>query len=240
MAVIEIENVVKVYDGGSVPVRALEQISLKIDAGEFVAVVGPSGSGKTTLLNIIGGLDQPTSGRVVVDGADLSAMPREKLTEFRLRHVGFVFQAYNLIPVLSARENVEFIMLLQGIGRQERQERVESLLRDVGLSERMESRPAELSGGQQQRVAVARALASHPSFVLADEPTANLDSATAESLMRLMEHLNHDHGMTFLFSTHDPRVIRRAHRIVTLEDGRIAADRKNREADEFTHEAAQP
>jgi putative ABC transport system ATP-binding protein len=240
MAVIELHDIVKVYDGGSIPVRALDHVTLAIGAGEFVSIVGPSGSGKTTLLNIIGGLDQPTEGRVVVAGADLSLMEPEKLTEFRLRHIGFVFQAYNLIPVLTARENVEFIMLLQGIPRRERQERVETLLGDVGLAERMESRPAELSGGQQQRVAVARALASHPSFVLADEPTANLDSATAESLMRLMEHLNHEHEMTFLFSTHDPRVIRRAHRIVTLEDGRITSDRENREADQFTHEAAQP
>jgi putative ABC transport system ATP-binding protein len=230
MAVIEARNLVKIYDGGGVPVRALDGVSLSIGAGEFVAIVGPSGSGKTTLLNMIGGLDQPTAGSVAVDGAELMSMGTEELTEFRLRRIGFVFQAYNLIPVLTARENVEFILLLQGVSREERRARAMELLGEVGLKERTNSRPAELSGGQQQRVAVARALASHPAFVLADEPTANLDSATAESLMRLMEELNRAQKMTFLFSTHDPRVIRRARRIITLEDGRLTADRENPEA----------
>lgn len=237
MAVIEVRNLVKVYDGGGIPVRALDGVSLSVGSGEFVAIVGPSGSGKTTLLNLIGGLDQPTGGSVHVDGSELTAMDGDALTEFRLRHIGFVFQAYNLIPVLTARENVEFILLLQGAAKEERSARAVELLTDVGLKERMESRPAELSGGQQQRVAVARALASHPAFVLADEPTANLDSATAESLMRLMEHLNHEHGMTFLFSTHDPRVIRRARRIVTLEDGRLASDGENPGAGQSTQDA---
>jgi putative ABC transport system ATP-binding protein len=240
MAVIETRDIVKIYNQGNVPVYALTGISLSIEKGEFVAVVGPSGSGKTTLLNIIGGLDQPTSGQVYVDDTDLSAMRAEELTEFRLRHIGFVFQAYNLVPVLTARENVEFIMLLQGIAKRERLARASALLDDVGLAGRMNSRPSELSGGQQQRVAVARALASHPTFVLADEPTANLDSVTAESLMRLMERLNHEHQMTFLFSTHDTRVIRRAHRIVTLEDGRVASDAQNPEASRFIRESRQP
>jgi putative ABC transport system ATP-binding protein len=240
MAVIEVHDIVKIYDQGSVPVRALGGVSLSIEKGEFVAVVGPSGSGKTTLLNIIGGLDQPASGQVSVDGTDLSRMRTEELTEFRLRHIGFVFQAFNLVPVLTARENVEFIMLLQGVGKRLRLERASALLTDVGLPERMESRPSELSGGQQQRVAVARALASHPTFVLADEPTANLDSAAAESLIKLMEHLNHEHGMTFLFSTHDPRVIRRAHRIVTLEDGLIKSDERNPEVVQDSPDAVRP
>jgi putative ABC transport system ATP-binding protein len=240
MAVIEVRGLVKVYDQGSVPVRALDGVTFRVGKGEFVAVVGPSGSGKTTLLNIVGGLDQPTSGSVSVDGTDLTAMRPEELTEFRLRRIGFVFQSYNLIPVFTARENVEFIMLLQGVGRRERSARAGKLLNDVGLGDRMESPPSELSGGQQQRVAVARAIASHPTFVLADEPTANLDSTTAESLMRLLEHLNHEHGMTFLFSTHDPRVIRRAHRIVTLEDGRVVSDEQTGEAGRFDPDEVQP
>jgi putative ABC transport system ATP-binding protein len=173
---------------------------------------------------MIGGLDHPTEGRVQIDGEDITAMKTDDLIDFRLNHIGFVFQAYNLIPVLTAAENVEFIMLLQGINRDERARRTEELLASVGLADRADARPSELSGGQQQRVAVARALASHPAFVLADEPTANLDGKSAVALLELMEHLNEEHGMTFIFSTHDPRVIQRAHRVITLEDGRIVSD----------------
>ncbi|HTP12282.1 MAG TPA: ABC transporter ATP-binding protein [Bacteroidota bacterium] len=225
MSVISLRGITKVYNHTSIPVRALNGVTVEVEKGEFTAIVGPSGSGKTTLLNIIGGLDTPTDGSVTIDGTNVSAMKGDELIEFRLNHIGFVFQAYNLIPVLTAAENVEFIMLLQGVKRQEREERTRELLRAVGLAERGHNRPSELSGGQQQRVAVARALASHPSFVLADEPTANLDSVAAESLLEIMEHLNQEHGMTFLFSTHDPRVMKRAHRILTLEDGLITTDK---------------
>jgi putative ABC transport system ATP-binding protein len=207
-----------------VPVVALGGITVEVEKGDFLAIVGPSGSGKTTLLNIIGGLDHPTRGSVVIDGVDISTMKADELIEFRLNHIGFVFQAYNLIPVLTALENVEFIMLLQNRSKSERIRRATEILRSVGLEDRGSSRPSELSGGQQQRVAVARALASQPSFVLADEPTANLDSNAAESLLDIMERLNHEQKMTFLFSTHDPRVMRRAHRILTLEDGRVKSD----------------
>ena len=224
MALIEISNVTKTYNHTSVPVRALSDVSLRIERGEFTAIVGPSGSGKTTLLNIIGGLDRPTSGNVVLDGTDIATMGVDALIDFRLHHIGFVFQAYNLIPVLTAGENVEFIMLLQGETAEARGRRTKELLNAIGLPERAKARPAELSGGQQQRVAVARALASHPSFVLADEPTANLDSKSAVGLLELMEQLNREQGMTFVFSTHDPRVIQRAHRVVTLEDGAVKSD----------------
>jgi putative ABC transport system ATP-binding protein len=224
MALINIHNIVKTYNHTAVPVHALNGVTLAIEKGEFTAIVGPSGSGKTTLLNIIGGLDQPTSGTVIIDEVDISSMKNDQLIDFRLWHIGFVFQAYNLIPVLTAQENVEFIMLLQGVEKKARDQRTKELLEAVGLADRAQNRPAELSGGQQQRVAVARALASHPSFVLADEPTANLDTKSAMALLELMEKLNHDQGMTFLFSTHDARVIQRAHRVVTLEDGAIKSD----------------
>ena len=227
MAVISIHDISKVYNHSTVPVHALNGVSLEVEKGEFTAIVGPSGSGKTTLLNIMGGLDKPTEGGVVIDGVDIATMRSDDLIEFRLRHIGFVFQSYNLIPVLSASENIEFIMLLQGVKKSEREARTRELLTSVGLSDRGHNRPSELSGGQQQRVAVARALASHPSFVLADEPTANLDSQSAMALLELMEHLNHDLQMTFLFSTHDSRVIQRAHRIVTLEDGKVKSDTVN-------------
>ncbi len=224
MAIISIRGITRVYNHSAVPVHALNGVSLDVDREEFTAIVGPSGSGKTTLLNIIGGLDKPTEGTVVIDGVDISRMRSDELIGFRLEHVGFVFQSYNLIPVLTAGENVEFIMLLQGIGRAEREQRMRELLEAVGLADRAHNRPSELSGGQQQRIAVARALASHPSFVLADEPTANLDGRSAIGLLELMEHLNHEHAMTFLFSTHDPRVIQRAHRVITLEDGAVKSD----------------
>ncbi len=224
MALIELYNLHKIYQETKIPVPAVKGMDLKIEKGEFTAIVGPSGSGKTTLLNMIGGLDQPTEGKIIVDGTDISTYKSDALINFRLHHIGFVFQAYNLIPVLTARENVEFIMLLQNISKEEREIRAKELLGAVGLSDRMNSRPSELSGGQQQRVAVARALASHPSFVLADEPTANLDSVTAESLLDLMEDLNTKYKMTFVFSTHDSKVIKRAYRVITLEDGKIKSD----------------
>ncbi|MFO7524635.1 MAG: ABC transporter ATP-binding protein [Ignavibacteriaceae bacterium] len=224
MSLIEINKVSKIYDGTAVPVTALSEVDLKIEKGEFTAIVGPSGSGKTTLLNIIGGLDVPTSGNVIVDKIDISTYKPDELVNFRLHHIGFVFQAYNLIPVFTAKENVEFIMLLQGLSKSEREKRAVELLEGVGLGDRINNKPSELSGGQQQRIAVARALASKPSFVLADEPTANLDSATADSLLDLMEELNKDFNMTFVFSTHDHRVIERAHRVITLHDGTVEND----------------
>jgi putative ABC transport system ATP-binding protein len=224
MSLIQINKVTKIYDGTAVPVTALNEVDLKIDAGEFTAIVGPSGSGKTTLLNIIGGLDVPTSGQVIVDNVDISTYKPDELVNFRLHHIGFVFQAYNLIPVFTAKENVEFIMLLQGLSKAEREKRAVELLEAVGLGDRINNKPSELSGGQQQRIAVARALASRPSFVLADEPTANLDSVTADSLLDLMENLNKKFNMTFVFSTHDQRVIDRAYRVITLHDGAVEKD----------------
>jgi putative ABC transport system ATP-binding protein len=226
MALIEIKNLDKIYNTTAIAVHAVNDVSLNIEKKEFTAIVGPSGSGKTTLLNIIGGLDKPTKGQVVIDGTDVSTLSSGKLIDFRLYNIGFVFQAYNLIPVLTAKENVEFIMLLQGVDKKEREERAKDLLQSVGLDDRINTRPAQLSGGQQQRVAVARALASHPAFVLADEPTANLDSVSAESLLDLMEELNEKYDMTFIFSTHDAKVMKRARRIVTLVDGQIDSDVK--------------
>lgn len=224
MSLIKLENITKIYNTTAVPVSALKDINIEISAREFTAIVGPSGSGKTTLLNILGGLDKPTSGAVFIANEEITAMRSAKLVNFRLNKIGFVFQAYNLIPVLTAIENVEFIMLLQKVSKKERRERALSLLQEVGLEDRMDNRPSQLSGGQQQRVAVARALASHPAFVLADEPTANLDSSSAESLLDIMEELNKKHDMTFIFSTHDARVIRRARRVITLEDGMVKSD----------------
>ena len=222
--VITTENLTKVYDG-VVPVKAVDGVSLNIANGEFTAVVGPSGSGKTTLLNMIGGLDLPTSGSINVNGTRLESLNANQLIDFRLKNIGFVFQSYNLIPVLTAKENTEFIMLMQKVPKAERDARVKALLTEVGLGDKMNNRPTQLSGGQQQRVAVARALASKPAFVLADEPTANLDSASATKLLDIMLRLNKEEGTTFIFSTHDQRVIDRARRVVTLEDGRIVEDR---------------
>jgi len=230
MSLIELKHISKIYNETKVPVTALQDVSLTVEKGDFAALVGPSGSGKTTALNIIGGLDTPTSGKVFIDGKNLAELKSDELINFRLHHIGFVFQAYNLIPVFTARENVEFIMLLQKMPKAERTRRAVELLTAVGLSDRLDARPAELSGGQQQRVAVARALASRPSFVLADEPTANLDTASAFSLLEIMETLNHDCQMTFVFSTHDPRVIKRAHRVITLQDGQIVSDTINENA----------
>jgi len=224
MAIIEIKDLSKIYDGSQIEVRAVDGINLIFEKGEFTAIVGPSGSGKTTFLNLLGGLDDPTTGEVIVDGVNIGNLSAGRIIDFRLRNIGFIFQAYNLIPVLSAEENVEFIMELQGKTKKERKERSNELLEAVGLAERKSSRPAKLSGGQQQRVAVARALASKPKFVLADEPTANLDSRSAENLLEIMEKLNKDENITFIFSTHDPRVVRKARRVITLEDGKVLND----------------
>ena len=223
--VIEIKDLVKIFKDTAQEVCAVNHISLDIFAGDFTAIVGPSGSGKTTLLNLIGGLDSPTSGSLYVDGKDISLLKEREMTSFRLHHIGFVFQAYNLIPVFTAKENVAFVMELQGRKRDETDKRTTELLNAVGLSDRMDSRPAKLSGGQQQRVAVARALASKPKFVLADEPTANLDSKSAENLLDIMERLNKDEGVTFIFSTHDPRIVAKARRVITLEDGKVVSDK---------------
>jgi putative ABC transport system ATP-binding protein len=222
--VIDAHNLSKVYNPDTIPVNAVNGVHLYLERGEFTALVGPSGSGKTTLLNMIGGLDQPTTGKVIINGTDITALPPNALIDFRLHNIGFVFQAFNLIPVLTARENIEFIMLLQKIPAEERSRRVAELLLAVGLPDKADARPAQLSGGQQQRVAVARALASKPQFILADEPTANLDSHSASTLLDIMEKLNTDEHMTFLFSTHDQRVIDRARRVITLVDGSIASD----------------
>lgn len=226
MTVIKAVGLSKEYHESEVPVKALNGVDLDIDAGEFTAIVGPSGSGKSTLLNLIGGLDSPTSGKVIIDGTSLDTLSGSKLIEFRLYNIGFVFQAYNLVPVLTALENIEFIMLLQKKDKVERRKRAMELLSAVGLAERANHRPVQLSGGEQQRVAVARALASRPKFVLADEPTANLDSHSAENLLDMMAELNRKMGTTFVFSTHDERVIRRARRVVTLRDGMITGDEK--------------
>ncbi len=221
--VIETKGLKKYYQG-AVEVHAVDGVDLQIEDDEFTAIVGPSGSGKTTLLNLIGGLDRPTDGEILVNGQDISQLTENQLIDFRLKHIGFVFQSYNLIPVLTAKENTEFIMLMQKTPKAEREERVLALLEEVGLGDKLNSRPTQLSGGQQQRVAVARALASKPDFVLADEPTANLDSHTAANLLDLMAQLNKEEGVTFIFSTHDQRVIDRARRVITLEDGKIVSD----------------
>jgi len=224
--IIESHNLSKVYNPDTIPVCAVDGVNLAVDEGEFTALVGPSGSGKTTLLNLIGGLDYPTGGEVKIDGVDITHISENKLIDFRLRNIGFVFQAYNLIPVLTASENVEFVMLLQKKSKREREQRAEELLIEVGLKDKLNKRPSELSGGQQQRVAVARALASKPRFILADEPTANLDSKSTENLLEIMAKLNKEDKMTFIFSTHDQRVIDKARRVVTLVDGKIVSDTK--------------
>ena len=224
MSIIRTEKLNRIYDGTAVPVHATSDVSLNFDKGEFTALVGPSGCGKTTLLNLIGGLDTPTSGEVFVEDIKLSTMSGRELIDFRLKNIGFVFQAYNLIPVLTARENVEFILHLQGAEKSARKKRVEELLDKVGLKDKMDQRPSVLSGGEQQRVAVARALASKPTFVLADEPTANLDSAATKNLLDIMLRLNQEDNITFIFSTHDSRVMKRARRLVTLDDGKVISD----------------
>ncbi len=228
MKVIEIKDVNKIYNDSEVKVHAVRGINLDFEQGEFAAIVGPSGSGKTTLLNMVGGLDNPTSGNIIIGGTEISQLKGSKLIDFRLHNIGFVFQSYNLIPVLTAKENVEFIMQMQGVSAKERTERTLELLEAVGLGDRTDSRPSRLSGGQQQRVAVARALASKPKFVLADEPTANLDSTSTENLLDIMEKLNKEENITFIFSTHDARVVKKARRVITVEDGKVISDeRKN-------------
>ena len=228
MKIIEIKDLHKIYNETEVEVHAVNDVSLSFEEGEFAAIVGPSGSGKTTLLNLLGGLDKPSSGEIFINGTGLKNLSSSHLIDFRMHNIGFVFQAYNLIPVLTAKENVEFIMHLQGKSKKERDERTKELLEAVGLGDRLNSRPSKLSGGQQQRVAVARALASKPRFVLADEPTANLDTKSTENLLDIMEKLNKQESITFIFSTHDQRVVNKARRVITLEDGKIISDeRKN-------------
>ena len=224
MSIIQINNITKTYHDTEVPVYAVNGIDLSFEKGEFAAIVGPSGCGKTTLMNMIGGLEVPTSGNVVVDGSVMSELSSNNLIDFRLRNIGFVFQAYNLIPVLSAKENVEFIMQLQNWDKKKMDSRTISLLESVGLGEKLHSKPNQLSGGQQQRVAVARALASKPKFILADEPTANLDSTATNQLLDIMEQLNKEEHITFIFATHDQRVMDKARRVVTLDDGKVISD----------------
>lgn len=222
--VIDAHNISKVYNPETIPVYAVNNVHLHLQRGEFTALVGPSGSGKTTLLNLIGGLDKPDEGNIYINGIDITKLSANELIDFRLKNIGFVFQSFNLIPVLTAKENVEFIMQLQKIKKTDREKRVETLFKQIGLEDKLNERPSKLSGGQQQRIAVARALASKPQFVLADEPTANLDSKSASNLLDIMAKLNKEENITFLFSTHDQRVIDRARRVITLVDGRIVND----------------
>ncbi|MBL7842917.1 MAG: ABC transporter ATP-binding protein [Cyclobacteriaceae bacterium] len=222
--IIDAHHVTKTYNPKTIPVVAVNSVHMHLERGEFTALVGPSGSGKTTLLNLIGGLDKPDTGSIMIHGTDITRLSANQLIDFRLRNIGFVFQAFNLIPVLSARENVELIMQLQGLPKNEINQRVETLFHQIGLEDKLDTRPAQLSGGQQQRVAVARALASRPQVVLADEPTANLDSKSAANLLDIMAKLNQEENMTFIFSTHDQRVIERARRVITLVDGKIFSD----------------
>lgn len=222
--IVTCQSLDKTYQQGKVEVAALRQIDLEVKTGGFVAIAGPSGSGKTTLLNLIGGLDRPDKGHIKFNGHDYTQLNDSQMADLRLHHIGFVFQSYNLIPVLSAVENVEYVMLLQGVSTTERRQRACQILDEVGLENKYHRRPAELSGGQQQRVAVARAIVSNPSMVLADEPTANLDSKTGEELLELMTAMNTQRGVTFIFSTHDEMVMAHARRIVVVHDGRIADD----------------
>jgi len=222
--VVSTKDVTRTFQLGDVDVKALRGVDFVLERGDFAAVAGPSGSGKTTLFNLIGGLDEPTSGKVTVDGSPLSSMNRKELARLRLDKIGFVFQAYNLIPVLTAYENVEYPLILKKVGAAERKQRVEALLEAVGLKDMMHRRPAQMSGGQQQRIAIARSLVCDPVVVLADEPTANVDSETGADLLELMRRLNEEKGITFLFSTHDPAVMEAARRLIRLKDGRIVSD----------------
>ena len=222
--IIDAHNVSKTFNPKTIPVHAVQKVHVHIEEGEFVALVGPSGSGKSTLLNMMGGLDEPTSGTVILDGIEITTLSENKLIDFRLHNIGFVFQSFNLIPVLTAKENVGFVLQLQHKPKKEREKRVLELLNEVGLQDKVNSKPGELSGGQQQRVAVARALASKPKIILADEPTANLDSKSAANLLDIMAKLNREEKITFLFSTHDQRVIKKARRVITLVDGKIDSD----------------
>jgi len=224
MSIIETKNVHKIYQETKVPVNALNGIDLQIKEGEFTAIVGPSGSGKTTLLNIIGGLDLPTQGDIIINNTNIKEFSSGQLIDFRLHNIGFVFQAYNLIPVLTAKENIEFVMVLQKRPKREREEKAKELMEAVGLSDKMDHKPGQLSGGQQQRVAVARALASQPQFVIADEPTANLDSKSTNELLDIMAQMNKRYNTTFIFATHDQRVMDKARRIITIDDGKVVSD----------------
>lgn len=224
MSVIKISNLTKIYNKTQVPVHAVNGINLTFEEGEFVAIVGPSGCGKTTFMNMIGGLEEPTSGSVEVNGVDTSKLKSNELINFRLHNIGFIFQSYNLIPVLTSKENVSFIMQLQNKPKDEIEQRTIQLLQSVGLGNKINSKPNQMSGGEQQRVAVARALASKPKFVLADEPTANLDSKATTQLLDIMKKLNEEENMTFIFTTHDQRVVDKARRIITLEDGKVISD----------------
>lgn len=224
--IIQLTDVCKTYKNSEIEVQAVNHVDLEIEKGEFTAIVGPSGSGKTTMLNLIGGLDRPDCGSIFVANRDIATLSDKELTEFRLYYIGFIFQSYNLLPVLTVRENSEFVMQLQGRSFLETKMRVEYLLKEVGLFERIDALPSKLSGGQQQRVAVVRALAPKPTFILADEPTANLDSKSTELLLDIMYQLNQEEAMTFVFSTHDARVMKRAKRIITLEDGKIVSDER--------------
>lgn len=238
--VVELRGVAKTYRNGQVQVPALRQVDLQIAPGEFLAIAGASGSGKTTLLNIIGGLDQADAGEVWVAGQNLRRLPSGALARLRLQRIGFVFQSYNLLPVLTAYENAEFTLLLQHVPALERKGRVQKLFAEIGLAGLEDRRPTDLSGGQQQRVAVARALVTEPALILADEPTANLDSATAVSLLEVMEQLNHAHGTTFIFSTHDPQVMGRAHRLIHLRDGQVVGEERRDGHSLRTRDAAFP
>ncbi len=226
MSIVSVRGLAREYLQGTITVHALRGVDLDIEAGEFTALMGPSGSGKTTLLNLIGGLDGPSAGSVEVDGQDFASLSSSQLSDLRLNRLGFIFQSYNLIPVLSAYENAEFVLMLQGVPAAERRKRVLETFAAVGLEGMEGRRPSELSGGQQQRVAVARAIAGRPAIVLADEPTANLDSTTGRELIALMKRLNEEHGITFVFATHDPKVMEAARRVVWLEDGMIKEDRR--------------
>lgn len=226
MHIAQTIDVTKTYRQGKVDVHALAGVSVTLDKGGFTALAGPSGSGKTTLLNLLGGLDNPTSGTITLDGNDLTSMSQSELADMRLHKIGFVFQAYNIIPVLSARENVEYVLLMQGVPAAERAERARAMLDAVGLENMYSRRPAELSGGQQQRVAVARAIVSRPSIVLADEPTANLDSKNGQGLLEIMAEMNETRGVTFIFSTHDQMVMDYARRLIHLKDGRVVDDER--------------
>ncbi len=224
MSIIEAKNIYKVYNETKVPVNALNGVDLKIEEGEFTAIVGPSGSGKTTLLNILGGLDLPSKGDIFIEGTNLKDLSSRQLINFRLHNIGFVFQSYNLIPVLTAKENTEFILELQKVPKKERMQKALELLEAVGIADKVDHKPGQLSGGQQQRVAVARALASQPRFIIADEPTANLDSRSTNELLEIMAEMNRKYHSTFIFATHDQRVMDKAHRIVTIDDGKIIGD----------------
>ena len=224
MSILRAVELERIYQDKGIPVIALKDVNFGVEEGEFLAIAGPSGSGKTTLLNLLGGLDKPTSGKVYLGNTELGSLNKNQLAEFRLRKIGFIFQAYNLIPVLTAEENVEFVMMLQGVISSERKKRVRRILEELGIGDYAHRRPNKMSGGQQQRVAVARAIVSEPLVVLADEPTANLDSKTGSLLLDLMADLNKNKGITFIFSSHDKMVMQRARRLIILQDGKIVID----------------